>query len=88
MVGLGVGVYEGAQGGAVQRGVVPIGEALWSKGLPLGTVMAFMMSAIALSIPEAIMLRRVMKPPLLGIFFGAVTVGIIVVGYLFNLLYA
>ena len=69
-------------------GVVPIGEALWSKGLPLGTVMAFMMSAIALSIPEAIMLRRVMKPPLLGIFFGAVTVGIIVVGYLFNLLYA
>lgn len=69
-------------------GVVPIGEALWSKGLPLGTVMAFMMAAIALSIPEAIMLRRVLKPPLLALFFGAVTVGIMVVGYLFNLLYA
>ena len=68
-------------------GVVPIGEALWAKGVPLGTVMAFMMSAIALSIPSAVMLRRVLKPPLLAAFFGAVTLGIIVVGYLFNFLY-
>lgn len=69
-------------------GVVPIGEALFAKGMSIGTVMAFMMSAIALSIPEAVMLRRVMKPPLLGIFFGSVTVGIIAVGYLFNILFA
>lgn len=65
-------------------GVVPIAEALWSKGMPLGTVMAFTMSAIALSIPEAVMLRRVLKPPLLAIFFAAVTAGIIAVGYVFN----
>ena len=68
-------------------GVVPIGEALWAKGVSLGTVMAFMMSAIALSIPSAIMLRRLLKPPLLAAFFTAVTLGIILVGYLFNLLY-
>ena len=69
-------------------GVVPIGEALWSKGLPLGTVMALMMSAIALSIPEAVMLRRVLKPQLLALFFGSVAVAIMVVGYLFNFIYA
>lgn len=69
-------------------GVVPIAEALWSKGMPLGTVMAFTMSAIALSVPQAVMLRRVLRPPLLALFFGAVTVGIIVIGYLFNVLFA
>lgn len=69
-------------------GVVPIAEALWSKGMPLGTTMAFMMSAIALSIPEAIMLRRVLKPQLLVIFFASVVVGIIIIGYLFNLIFA
>ena len=69
-------------------GVVPIGEALWSKGLPLGTVMALMMSAIALSVPEAVMLRRVLKPQLLALFFGSVAVAIMVVGYLFNFIYA
>ena len=69
-------------------GVVPIGEALWSKGLPLGTVMALMMSAIALSIPEAVMLRRVLKPQLLAIFFGSVAVAIMLVGYLFNFIHA
>lgn len=69
-------------------GVVPIGEALWSKGLPLGTVMAFMMSAIALSIPEAVLLRRVLKPPLLAIYFASVTAGIILIGHLFNILFA
>ncbi|MBK7721044.1 MAG: permease [Austwickia sp.] len=66
-------------------GVVPIAEALWAKGVSLGTVMAFTMSSIALSIPQAIMLRRVLKPPLLAIFFGAVAVGIIAIGFLFNL---
>ncbi len=67
-------------------GVVPIAEALWTKGISLGTVMAFTMSCIALSIPQAIMLRRVLKPPLLALFFGAVTFGIVVIGFLFNLL--
>jgi uncharacterized membrane protein YraQ (UPF0718 family) len=68
-------------------GVVPIAEALWAKGMSLGTVMAFIMSAIALSIPAAVMLRRVLKPPLLALYFGSVTLGIVVVGYLFNALY-
>lgn len=66
-------------------GVVPIGEALWAKGMSLGTVMAFMMSTIALSIPQAIMLRRVLKPPLLALFFATVAVGIMVLGFGFNL---
>ncbi|HYO85676.1 MAG TPA: permease [Dermatophilaceae bacterium] len=66
-------------------GVVPIAEALWAKGMALGTVMAFMMSAIALSVPQAIMLRRVLKPRLLALFFGLVSLGIMVIGYLFTL---
>ncbi|WP_432558022.1 permease [Granulicoccus sp. GXG6511] len=66
-------------------GVVPVGEALWTKGMSLGTVMAFMMSSIALSIPQAIMLRRVLKPRLLALYFGAVTLGIMALGFLFNL---
>lgn len=66
-------------------GVVPIAEALWAKGMSLGTVMAFTMSTIALSIPQAVMLRRVLKPPLLAIFFGTVAVGIMIIGFLFNL---
>ncbi|ACV08392.1 permease [Jonesia denitrificans] len=73
-----------ANGGAV----IPIAEAMWAKGLPVGTMLAFIMSAIALSIPEAIMLRRTMKPQLLVIFFGSATVGIMTAGYLFNFLFA
>ncbi len=69
-------------------GVVPIAEALWAKGMSLGTVMAFMMSAISLSIPEAIMLRRVLKPPLLILFFTAVALGIMIIGFAFNLFFA
>ncbi len=66
-------------------GVVPIAEALYAKGMSLGTVMAFTMSTIALSIPQAVMLRRVLKLPLLAIFFGTVAVGIMIIGFLFNL---
>lgn len=69
-------------------GVVPIAEALYAKGMSLGTVMAFTMSAIALSVPQAVMLRRVLKPQLIVVFFGAVTVGIVVIGYLFNVLFS
>jgi hypothetical protein len=64
--------------------VVPIAEALWAKGMSLGTVMAFVMSSIALSIPQGIMLARVMRPPLLAIFFGTVAAGIVAIGFLFN----
>ena len=69
-------------------GVVPIGEALWAKGVPLGTVMALIMSAITLSVPQAVMLRRVLKPQLLALFFGVVTLGIVLIGFGFNAVYA
>ena len=65
-------------------GVIPIAEALWAKGMATGTVMAFMMSTVALSIPELVLLKRVLKAPLLGLFFGTVAVGIMIVGFLFN----
>jgi uncharacterized membrane protein YraQ (UPF0718 family) len=55
------------------------------KGAALGTVLAFMMSVVGLSLPEAIILRRVLKLPLLAIFFGTVALAIVLTGYLFNL---
>jgi uncharacterized protein len=66
-------------------GVIPIVQALLSKGAAFGTVLAFMMAVIAISTPEAIILRKVLKPRLISVFFGVVTVGIIIVGYLFNI---
>lgn len=68
-------------------GVIPIVQALVAKGVPLGTALAFMMAIVGLSLPEALILKRVMKWKLLGIFFGVVTIGIILIGYLFNLVY-
>ncbi len=65
-------------------GVLPIAVALFVKGVPLGTALAFMMAASGLSLPEAIILRRAMKLPLLAVFFAIVALGIIVIGYLFN----
>ncbi|MDI1301748.1 MAG: permease [bacterium] len=65
-------------------GTLPIAEALVSKGAGLGTALAFMMAVTALSLPSLIMLRKVIKPPLLATFFGIVTLGIILIGYLFN----
>lgn len=67
--------------------VVPIAVALFQKGAPLGTSLAFMMATAALSLPEAIILRRVMRLPLLALFFGFVGLGIILIGYLFNILF-
>jgi uncharacterized membrane protein YraQ (UPF0718 family) len=64
--------------------VIPIVSVLVEKGVQMGTVLAFMMAVTALSIPELIILRRVLKPRLLGIFVGIVAVSIIAVGYLFN----
>lgn len=66
--------------------IVPIAVALFNKGVSLGTALAFMMAISALSFPEAVILRRVMKLKLIAIFFGIVTVAIIFTGYLFNLL--
>ncbi len=66
--------------------IVPIAVVLFEKGMPLGTALAFMMAIAALSLPEAIMLRRVMQLPLIGIFFGITTLAIIVIGYLLNAL--
>ena len=65
-------------------GTLPIAEALWAKGVGLGTILAFMMGVTALSLPSLIMLRKAVKPRLLALFFGIVTVGIILIGYIFN----
>lgn len=66
-------------------GTIPIAEALYFKGVGIGTVLSFMMSVTALSLPSMIMLRKVIKPKLLGIFIGIVIIGIIIMGYLFNI---
>ena len=77
---IGVPMYSNA------AGIIPIVQALLGKGAALGTVLAFMMSVIALSLPEAIILRKVLKPRLIAVFFSVVAAGILVVGFLFNLL--
>lgn len=65
-------------------GVIPIMQSLVEKGIPLGTAMAFMMAVVGLSLPEALILKRVMKIKLLVYFFGITTINIIIIGYLFN----
>jgi uncharacterized protein len=65
-------------------GTIPIAEALFGKGVGVGTVLSFMMAVTALSLPSMIMLSKVVKPKLLGIFITIVALGIIIVGYLFN----
>ena len=77
-VALGVPLYSNA------AGVIPIVYALMEKGMSMGTVLAFMMAVTALSLPEMIILRKVLKLPLLGVFVGIMAVTIISVGYLFN----
>jgi uncharacterized membrane protein YraQ (UPF0718 family) len=66
--------------------IVPIAVVLFNKGIPLGTALAFMMAMAALSLPEAIMLRRTMRLQLIGIYFGITTLAIIFTGYFLNLL--
>ncbi len=75
---IGVPLYSNA------AGTIPIVQSLIEKGLPMGTALAFMMSVTALSIPEMIILRRVMQPKLLALYIAIVTIGIIMTGYLFN----
>lgn len=66
-------------------GVIPIMQSLVEKGIPLGTAMAFMMAIVGLSLPEALILKRVMKMKLLVYFFGITTINIMIIGYLFNI---
>ena len=77
---IGVPMYSNA------AGIIPVVEALLGKGAALGTVLAFMMSVIALSLPEMVILRKVLKPRLIAAFIGVVASGILFVGYLFNAL--
>jgi uncharacterized protein len=65
-------------------GIIPVVEALLGKGAALGTVLAFMMSIIGISFPEVVILRKVLKPKLIAVFIGVVTVGITIVGFIFN----
>ncbi len=77
---IGIPMYSNA------AGIIPIVEALLGKGAALGTVLAFMMSVIALSLPEMVILRKVLKPKLIAVFIGVVGCGILFVGYLFNMI--
>jgi len=76
---VGVPMYSNA------AGIIPVVQALLGKGAALGTVLAFMMSVIGLSLPEMIILRKVLRPPLIATFAGVVALGILLVGYLFNI---
>ncbi len=78
---LGVPMYSNA------AGIIPVVEALLAKGAALGTVLAFMMSVIALSLPEMIILRKVLKIRLIAVFAGVVACGILLVGYVFNAIF-
>ncbi len=75
---LGVPLYSNA------AGIMPMIDALYAKGMPIGTLLAFMMATVALSLPEMILLRRVLKPRLIIVFVCVTAAGIIAVGYLFN----
>jgi uncharacterized membrane protein YraQ (UPF0718 family) len=75
---IGVPIYANA------AGIIPVVQALLGKGAALGTVLAFMMSVIGISLPETIILRKVLKPKLIAVFVGVVALGIMIVGFLFN----
>ncbi|MGE5505477.1 MAG: permease [Actinomycetota bacterium] len=79
---IGIPLYSNA------TGVIPVAEALLSKGVPVGTVLALMMSIAALSLPEIILLRRVLKPRLIATFVAVLFVAFVAVGYLFNAIYS
>jgi uncharacterized membrane protein YraQ (UPF0718 family) len=78
---IGIPMYSNA------AGIIPVVQALLGKGAALGTVLAFMMAVIALSLPEMIILRKVLKPRLIAVFVGVVGCGILMVGYLFNMVF-
>ncbi|MCX6163966.1 MAG: permease [Ignavibacteriae bacterium] len=78
---IGIPLYSNA------AGIIPVVQSLIEKGASLGTSLAFMMSVIGLSLPEMIILKKVLKLPLIFVFIGVVGIGIIIVGYLFNIIY-
>jgi uncharacterized membrane protein YraQ (UPF0718 family) len=78
---LAVPMYSGASG------ILPVIQVLVSKGIPLGTAIAFMMGVVGLSLPEAMLLKKVMTVKLIAIFFGVVTLCIIISGYIFNIIF-
>jgi uncharacterized protein len=78
---IGVPLYSNA------AGIIPIVSVFIEKGVPLGTALAFMMSVIGLSLPEMIILKKVLKLPLIFTFIGIVTTGILIVGFLFNIIF-
>ncbi len=80
-VAIGIPMYSNA------AGIIPVVQALLGKGAALGTVLAFMMAVIGLSLPETIILRKVLKPRLIAVFIGVVGTGILIVGYLFNFIF-
>ena len=78
---IGIPIYSNA------AGIIPIMQALLEKGVSLGTALAFMMSVIGLSLPEVIILKKVLKLPLIFVFVGVVASGIVIVGYVFNFIF-
>ena len=78
---IGIPLYSNA------AGIIPVVQALLAKGAALGTVLAFMMAVVGLSLPELVILRRVLKPQLIAVFVGVVAFAIIITGYLFNLVF-
>ena len=86
LFGVVIAVFAGVPMYADIFGTIPIAEALLAKGALLGVVLSFMMGVTTLSLPSMIMLRKAVKPKLLGIFIAICTVGIIVVGYFFNMI--
>ena len=68
-------------------GILPVVQVLVAKGIPLGTAIAFMMGVVGLSLPEAMLLKKIMSFKLIGIFFGVVTLCIIISGYIFNIFF-
>jgi uncharacterized protein len=76
---MGVPLYSNA------AGVIPLVSVLTEKGMAMGTVLAFMMAVVGLSFPEAVILRKVLKPKLIAVYFGVNAVGIVAIGYLFNM---
>lgn len=68
-------------------GILPVAQVLVAKGIPLGTAIAFMMGVVGLSLPEAMLLKKVMTMKLIGIFFGLVTICIIISGFMFNIIF-
>lgn len=78
---IGIPLYSNA------AGIIPIVSVLIEKGASLGTALAFMMAVIGLSLPEAIILKKVLKLPMIFIFFGIVGTGIMIIGYIFNIIY-